>query len=93
MVRTQVQLPDEIYARAKQLAAAREVSLTELMLRGLELVLSQDLPMGKIRESWQPPIVQGLGWKGLSHEQIKAAAQQSALEDELESQAEQNARV
>lgn len=93
MVRTQIQLPDEIYLRAKQLAIAKEISLAELARRGLELILGQYPLPERVRQPWQPPIVDGLGWKGLSHEQIKAAAQQSALEDELEEQAERDARV
>lgn len=41
MVRTQVQLPDEIDDRAKRLAAAKGISLEELTRRGLELILGQ----------------------------------------------------
>ena len=40
MIRTQIQLPDELYDRTKRLAASKEVSLAELVRRGLEYVLS-----------------------------------------------------
>lgn len=36
MTRTQVQLPDALYARAKQVAEGQEMSLAELVRRGLE---------------------------------------------------------
>jgi len=36
MVRTQVQLPDILYARAKRVAERQEMSLAELVRRGLE---------------------------------------------------------
>ncbi|MEJ6700223.1 MAG: hypothetical protein QNL01_04540 [Akkermansiaceae bacterium] len=36
MVKTQVQLPDELYRKAKQIAKEREWSLAEVMRRGLE---------------------------------------------------------
>lgn len=36
MIKTQVQLPDELYHKAKQIAAEREWSLAEVMRRGLE---------------------------------------------------------
>jgi hypothetical protein len=41
MVRTQIQLPDALYERAKQFAADREMSLAELARRGLELLLER----------------------------------------------------
>lgn len=41
MVRPQIQLPAELYKRAKALAAARELSLAELTRRGLELFLDR----------------------------------------------------
>jgi hypothetical protein len=36
MIRTQIQLPDALYARAKRLAETQETSLAELVRRGLE---------------------------------------------------------
>ena len=39
MTRTQIQLPDALYARAKRLAERQEMSLAELVRRGLEHML------------------------------------------------------
>ena len=39
MTRTQIQLPDALYARAKRLADREEMSLAELVRRGLEHML------------------------------------------------------
>ena len=36
MTRTQIQLPDALYAQAKRLAEREEMSLAELVRRGLE---------------------------------------------------------
>ncbi|MFV1995798.1 MAG: hypothetical protein ACC661_10210 [Verrucomicrobiales bacterium] len=36
MVKTQVQIPDELYRKAKAIAKAREWSLAEVFRRGLE---------------------------------------------------------
>jgi hypothetical protein len=36
MTRTQIQLPDALYAQAKRLADRQEMSLAELVRRGLE---------------------------------------------------------
>ena len=41
MNRTQIQLPDELYARAKAFASRREISLAEVTRRGLELFLDR----------------------------------------------------
>jgi hypothetical protein len=40
MIRTQIQLPERLYEEAKQLAQEKEVSLTEIVRRGLELLLT-----------------------------------------------------
>jgi hypothetical protein len=62
MTRTQIQLPDELYDRAKRLAAAKEVSLAELVRRGLEYVIAIH-PLGRPpRSQWnlEPPADSGL---------------------------------
>ena len=40
MTRTQIQLPDDVYDRARKVCKSREISLTELVRRGLEYILS-----------------------------------------------------
>ncbi len=55
MTRTQIQLPDELYRRAKAFAAARELSLAELTRRGLEMFLDR-FPSGK---AWKLPRING----------------------------------
>lgn len=63
MTRTQIQLPDELYQRAKQFAAEREMSLAELTRRGLELLLDRYPPVGAGRPVWSLPRVDGGGLK------------------------------
>ncbi len=83
MTRTQIQLPDDIYARAKKLAEEREISLAELARRGLEYILSVYAPQPDANREWQPPKPRNLGWKGLSHAEIKAEAQLTSSEIRL----------
>ncbi len=78
MTRTQIQLPDDIYKRAKKVAETREISLAELARRGLEYILSVYAP--EPPGDWQPPTPRRLGWKGLSDAQLKAQAQESSAE-------------
>jgi hypothetical protein len=93
MIRIQIQLPDEIHARAKGVAAAQGISLEELARRGLELVLAQTPKPEEFKATWRPPTVRGLGWKGLSHRQIEDAAHMTAAEEELEDLASRPADV
>ncbi len=75
MTRTQIQLPDETFARARKLCEAREISLAELARRGIEYILSVYAPEPEANREWQPPKPRNLGWKGLSHAEVKTEAQ------------------
>jgi hypothetical protein len=63
MIRTQIQLPDQLYHQAKAFAAERELSLAEITRRGLELFLERypqtPVPTGQ----WRLPRVDGGGIK------------------------------
>jgi hypothetical protein len=63
MIRTQIQLPDQLYHQAKAFAAERELSLAEIARRGLELFLERypqpPVPSGQ----WHLPRVDGGGIK------------------------------
>ena len=83
MTRTQIQLPDDTFARAKKLCEAREISLAELARRGIEYILSVYAPEPDANRQWEPPKPKNLGWKGLSHEEIKAEAQLTNTEIRL----------
>ena len=63
MTRTQIQLPDELYQRAKAFAAQREISLAEVTRRGLELFLDRFPSTGPTRGAWQLPRVDAGGIK------------------------------
>jgi hypothetical protein len=80
MTRTQIQLPDETYARAKKLCAAREIPLAELARRGIEYILSVYASEADAKRAWQPPQPRKLGWKGLTNEQLKLEAQITSAE-------------
>jgi hypothetical protein len=63
MIRTQIQLPDELYQRAKQFAAERELSLAEITRRGLEIFLSRFPANAPPSAMWKLPAVDGGGIK------------------------------
>ena len=75
MTKTQIQVPEELFREIKSFAKAREWSLAETFRRGAELLLEvydgKPLPA---ETPWSPPVSTTVGWKGLSPEQLRAAA-------------------
>ena len=63
MTRTQIQLPDELYERAKNFAAERELSLAEVARRGIELFIARFPAAPESRRPWKLPRVDGGGLK------------------------------
>jgi hypothetical protein len=57
MTRTQIQLPDDLYQRAKAFAAERELSLAEIARRGIELFISRYPTEPASRSEWKLPRV------------------------------------
>lgn len=63
MIRTQIQLPEHVYARARRVARAKEISLAELARRGIEAILDQYPEPEAIGADWTPPRVRSGGVK------------------------------
>jgi predicted transcriptional regulator len=63
MTRTQIQLPDELYKRARRMAARRELSLAEMTRRGLELFLARFPDAAATDTAWRMPKVNAGGLK------------------------------
>ena len=61
MIRTQIQLPDALYREVKRVAAEREISLAELVRRGLETLLSRFPAAPESRATWTLPEPRPLG--------------------------------
>lgn len=83
MMRVQIQLPDDVYERARRVSRSREISFAELARRGLEYILSVYAPEPGAGQDWQPPQPRRLGWNGLSDAEIKEQAQLTATETSL----------
>jgi hypothetical protein len=61
MIRTQVQIPDHLYDSARQLAGRMEISMTELVRRGLEYMVSVSVPTDGSDVAWKLPEASSLG--------------------------------
>ncbi len=76
MIKTQVQIPDELFDRAKKVAAAKEWSFAEIVRRGLEYMTQVNPPNRQPAQDWRlpEPVAMGLPlapedeWTALSHE-------------------------
>jgi hypothetical protein len=61
MIKTQVRLPDELYREAKRIAREREMSLAEVVRRGIEYMASVYPPLSVADQQWKPPRPRNLG--------------------------------
>jgi hypothetical protein len=57
MIKTQVQLPDDLYYTAKAIALQREWSLAEVIRRGLEH-MAVAYPVSSDPSSWELPVLE-----------------------------------
>ena len=75
MAKTQVQIPDELFHRAKRAAAAREWSFAEIVRRGLEYMIKTNPTPRPSPRKWRLPEAEAMGkplapkekWTELSH--------------------------
>lgn len=63
MVKTQIQLPDKLYEEAKRVAREREMSLAEVVRRGVEYIAGVYPPVGEGAAKWKMPKPQNRGLK------------------------------
>jgi hypothetical protein len=73
MIRTQIQLPDELYREAKRIAAEQEISLAEVLRRGLEH-MQRIYPPRSAGRPWEPPAPAPLGRFKATEEQWRDLA-------------------
>jgi len=72
MVKTQIQLPEKLYEEAKRVAREREMSLAEVVRRGVEYISGVYPPLKKDSEPWSPPKPRKMGLrKGIKLEDLR----------------------
>jgi hypothetical protein len=76
MVRTQIQLPDELYRRVKQFAAQREWSLAEVVRRSIEEMFDRYPAQTDQASVWRPPAPRVLGCRPLDEAALKRLSQE-----------------
>ena len=81
MIKTQIQLSEELYHQLKRFSKAREWSLAETFRRGAELILEVYPGSSLPAEEWSPPRSSEVGWQGLAAEELRDLAFQDAEPD------------
>lgn len=74
MIKTQIQLPDDLYHKVKHFSAEREWSLAETFRRAVEQFCARYPNNPMANQEWSLPTPRDLGWKGLSAKQLHDAA-------------------
>jgi hypothetical protein len=75
MTKTQIQVPEELFAEVREFARRREWSLAETFRRGAELLLEIYADGARpASQGWQPPTSRRVGWKGLTAKQLRDLA-------------------
>lgn len=57
MIRTQVQFPDPLYKRLKEIAEQQDWSLSEVMRKAAEHFVSRFPPSPGCKDTWQFPVL------------------------------------
>ncbi|MEY4482579.1 MAG: hypothetical protein RL693_31 [Verrucomicrobiota bacterium] len=78
MTRTQIQLPEPLFGRLKRVAKVRDVSVAEIIRRGMELYVQSCPEVESISTPWSLPVLRGSGGHRVDPATVKAEA--SAIE-------------
>ena len=83
MIKTQVQLPDELYYKAKAIADQREWSLAEVVRRGIEY-MALAYPTKTSAKPWVLPVLKSGDFRpDFDHLDLKALAESDELRGDL----------
>ncbi len=61
MTRTQIQLPEPLFERLRSIAQIRDISLAELIRRGMELYVMTCPEVKSPAQTWKMPVLRGSG--------------------------------
>lgn len=82
MTRTQIQLPEPLFERLKRIAKIRDVSVAEVIRRGMEIYAQSCTEVEPAKVAWKMPVLRGSGGHLVDPATIKAEA--SAIEERFQ---------
>jgi hypothetical protein len=74
MTRTQIQLPEPLFRRLRSIAQTRDVSVAELIRRGMELYAMTCPEVTAAAPSWTMPVLRGSGGHLVDPASVKGEA-------------------
>jgi hypothetical protein len=74
MIKTQIQVPERLYREIKRLAELKGWSLAETFRRAAEQFLARHPDPRPRNEPWRPPTSDEVGWRGLTHDEVRDRA-------------------
>lgn len=74
MTRTQIQLPEPLFGRLKQIARVRDISVAEVIRRGMERYVQSCAEVDTPAEKWTMPVLRGSGGHLMDPADVKAEA-------------------
>ena len=80
MVKTQIELPDALYEAAKRMAQKDDVSIAQVVRRGVEILVRTSSDKVAKAKRWHPPVIRNATWTGLTPEQLRDLAQETTTE-------------
>lgn len=74
MIRTQIQLPEPLFGRLRLISKARDISVAELIRRGMELYVMSFPDVSEDSKVWKMPVLRGSGGHLVDPATVKAEA-------------------
>jgi predicted DNA-binding ribbon-helix-helix protein len=74
MTRTQIQLPEPLFGRLRSIAQIRDISVAELIRRGMELYVMTCPEVKATASAWAMPVLRGSGGHLIDPASVKAEA-------------------
>ena len=79
MTRTQIQLPEPLFGRLRKIAKSRDISVAELIRRGMEIYAMSCPETEPSAKPWSMPVLRGSGGHLVDPATVKTEA--SAIEE------------
>lgn len=79
MIKTQIELPEALFGRLRNIAKARDISVAELIRRGMEIYAMSCAEAAPTPTPWAMPVLRGSGGHLIDPAVVKVEA--SAIEN------------
>ena len=82
MTRTQIQLPEPLFGRIRRIAQVRDISVAEVIRRGMEIYAMSCPEAEPADKPWSMPVLRGSGGHLIDPATVKAEA--TAMENRFQ---------